>query len=408
MSVYLSVQVSSSEPPPVPLPLHDSTTKQADLSPHLDHELIDSRSYNRTHSSVENNVPRQTVERDVDSITSSSTQPHEQSDSLFPSEVHQHRGKGRQRRHQAHGSTSSGSYTRNSDDFLLTDDEEGEGIENMAGDLWDSLDDDGGSGGSFTDQSSRRSDRERHSQPNHGNSDDGSDSSGNQHSSKLVPVTSSFYNWAANTPKQLPQASKHSSPRSRNEHRNQRQQASPLPASQERNIDTTHKEVLANIEQHTGLGEQRSTRFPYYDTVQAIEAASPHAYENHRGDNSTKEFAVSPSCSHPPRRHQNMSSSGRGYVNIDAEYDEENDGDENGEFLDDSIDLQHIDDHLGNGYGYGEGGVDLNEENKRLERVNASLLLALQQEKHERAQMEDRLSALQDNAVEAQTQVNMC
>ena len=262
---------------------------------------------------------------------------------------------------------------------------------------------------------------------------------------KAVPVTSSFYNWAANTPNSLTMMSKTTpvtaqkptrGPRDRerdrrDEESNGSQQQQQQPLSPQRLIDATHQELLESIDRQakqqdneTTAHLQRSSRFPYYDTVHAIETNSPLAYRNSPGAGADEtQYRQSPSTnfiSHskefPHDRHQQHQHQNR--------QEGHGDNEENHPQLDMHVAQAtgfhpHAHSHRsaveeGNYERHSEddNGIvneeeeeeDLHAELMRLEHVNNALLLALQQEKYEKSVVEKQLQLIQDNVLEVETQ----
>ena len=314
----------------------------------------------------------------------------------------QHQNEGSYR-HKAHGSNSSESYTRSTEenDFQFSD--YGENNEDHKGEnLWDSLDEESNVSGrdrTYQKETAREGGVMRSS---HGHGDD---SSSSQYSSpsrkgkenrngsgKGVPITSSFYDWAANNPNVAHENEK----REYFEQSAQEQNHDSSP----RQIDATHQELLESIDrqkrkEEEELSHHRSSRFPYYATVNAIESTSPHSYHGN------------PIVDSVP----NLHSSGSSYKRVGDDSAMMHDSyEESQDILDDSLNLPHEQNNHYQSYDstysqHDEGGDrGITGEIARLEHVNKSLMLALQQERHEKALMETKFQSMQDNAVEIKTQ----
>jgi hypothetical protein len=339
-------------------------------------------------------------------------------------------------RHAAHSSTSTDSYTHSYDDFQGSDDDN---AHNEA--MWDSLDeDDDDSKPSYNDNGPVGGKINRSTSGSIGSSNSGhpfNRMSESQHDAtdfsksrvnvttvsstterhlnskhaissphnKQLPVTASFYDWAANTPKNL------SSRRSDNSHDHQHHhpQQHNTPPSPQRDIDVTHQELRESIEKQRHVQEleqssQRSSRFPYYETVAAIEVSSPHSYQGTPDFENSRRHNEGVNVVNMSTRHNHDNR----YQNTEDSYEDHEDDDNEDEILEDSIYIAATsgqnNEVISGSNNNNEKADALNTEIARLEHVNNSLLLALQQEKHERSLVEQRILLIQDNVAEAQTQ----
>jgi len=373
-------------------------------------------------------------------------------------------------RHAAHSSNSTDSYTRSDDDFQEVEDYKDYPHHDEEA-LWDSLDEEDMSsarrvGGksrryaSGSDGSSHTASVDAHAMSNQSNQStmrqygsleqkshtEGIDEvyrqsqeaaysattsevatsmnthhhQGNSHSpkrsknsshNKSSPVTSSFYDWAANTPKT---SSSRTHGASQQHHTSQHP-----PASPQREIDITQQELRQSIErqqqeQQFEESTQRRTRFPYYETVAAIESGSPHSYhgspdfEKMRNQISSN---MSQSQDVSMKVHSNERSHNDRYRSVSDEVIGNTEDDDDDENFEDSIYMTGTAGTMtDNNNNKSSTVVDVlvddvaNTEVARLEHVNNSLLLALQQEKHERSLLEQKLLLIQDNVTEAHTQ----